>query len=272
MESRNSLLTRELKESYRSQLSTDWVDTLPLGSDLLVYFYPRSAKLLSQGGIGCLITQNAWLSTDYGKKFQDFSLGRFSFERIIDTSAKFFSDQSQNINAVITMFTGKLSEHITYSVADADMTITPVRTIAAKQEMKWGHVFSMPPFYARILEKLRLTSEKESQFSFGQGLNFPKTELNDIGATVPVIVRDSSFVATSADGMVREHVVGAGRSRKVPALIMPRGIGNRHYCTFNQYKAYSDSHVELYLPAKFWDTDIHYCLWAYLNCHLNLLG
>ena len=266
VESRNSLLTPELKEAYRSQISVDWGDTLPRGSDLLIYFYPRAVKFLNQGGSGCFITQNAWLSTDYGRKFQDFSLGRFSFEKIVDTSAKFFSDvNSQNINAVITMFTRKLLDNITYSIADADMTVTPVRTIAAKQEIKWGHAFSMPEFYAHLLEKLRSTSRERSQFSFGQGLNFPMTELNDMEATVPVIVKDSGFVAVSADGMVRERLVTAGRVGKVPALIMPRGIGSRYYCTFNRCKAYSYSHVELYLPAKLWDTDIHYCLWAYLN-------
>ena len=148
------------------------------------------------------------------------------------------------------------------------MTVTPVRTIAAKQDMKWGHLFSMPPFYAHILDTLQLTSKKGNQFSFGQGLNFPKTELNDIRATVPVIVRDSSFVATTADGMVRERVVGASRAHKIPALIMPRGIGTRYYCAFNQCKAFSFSHVELYLPTELWDTDIHYCLWAYLNSSL----
>ena len=118
VESRNSLLTKETKEAYRTQVSVDWGDTLPLGSDLLVYFYARSANSLKRDGIGCLITQNAWLSTDYGKKFQDFSLGRFSFGKIIDTSAKFFSDtKSQNINAVISIFTKKPIDSIEYGIA-----------------------------------------------------------------------------------------------------------------------------------------------------------
>ena len=268
VESRNSLLTSKLKEAYRSQVLVDWGDTLPRGSDLLVYFYPRAVKFLSsQGGMGCFITQNAWLSTDYGKKFQDFSLGRFSFERIIDTSAKFFSDvKSQNINAVITMFTREPLDKMAYGVADADMVVTPVKAISAKQKMKWGHVFSMPPFFAYILEHLRSTSRKESPFAFGQGLNFPKAELNDPDVTVPVIVRDSGFVAASADELIRE--VRTGRTRKVPALVMPRGVGSRYYCTFNLCKAYSYSHVEFYLPMELWDTDTHYCLWAYLNSSL----
>jgi hypothetical protein len=267
VESRNSLLTTEIKEAYRSQVSADWGDTLPLGSDLLVYFYPRSAKFLKRDGIGCFITQNAWLSTDYGKKFQDFSLGRFSFAKIIDTSAKFFSDtSSQNINAVVSMFTKKSLDRIWYAITDTDMIVTSARTIAARQDMKWGHLFSMPHFFQEILEKMRSASQKRGRCSFGQGLNFSKKELNDLDATVPVIVDTPSFVATSADGMIR--TIPVSRTDKVPALMMPRGVGNRHYCTFNLCKAYSYSFVEVYLPSELWETEIHFCLWAYLNSSL----
>ena len=101
VESRNSLLSEKLKDLYANQVLYDWEEVLPRGSDLLIYFYARSPKLLKDSGHGCLITQNAWLNTDYGKKFQEFSLGKFSFQKIIDTSAKFFADTgSQNINTV----------------------------------------------------------------------------------------------------------------------------------------------------------------------------
>ncbi len=46
---------------------------------------------------------------------------------------------------------------------------------------------------------------------------------------------------------------------------MPRGIGERYYCTFNLCRAFSYSHVELYLPENLWYSDTHYCLWVYLN-------
>lgn len=49
---------------------------------------------------------------------------------------------------------------------------------------------------------------------------------------------------------------------------MPRGIGDRHYCTFNLCGALSFSAVELYLPNDLWESDLHYCLWAYLNSSL----
>ena len=111
VESRNSLLSDSLKDSYRDQTLADWGEALPRGSDLLIYFYARAPKFLNGSGSGCFITQNAWLGTDYGKKFQKFSIGKFYFRRIIDTSDKFFSDvKSQNINTIITIFDHKKNE------------------------------------------------------------------------------------------------------------------------------------------------------------------
>ena len=266
IESRNSLLSDALKDSYGNQVQTDWGETLPRGSDLLIYFYPRSVKLLHDLGCGCLITQNAWLSTDYGREFQKFSLGRFSFQKIIDTTAKFFSDvKSQNINAVITVFTKNQLQDIEYGVVNSAMEIVERRTIEARQTMKWGHLFSMPQFYVDVLAKISATSRTGSTITFGQGINFPKRKLDEYGSNVPVIVKDAQFVALSADGRVRGREISTRRKNKVPALIMPRGIGDRHYCTFNSCKAFSYSHVELYLPSDLWESEMHYCLWAYMN-------
>ena len=55
------------------------------------------------------------------------------------------------------------------------------------------------------------------------------------------------------------------RRRRLPALIMPRGIGDRFCCTFNECNAFSYSGVEVYLPDDLWYSDYHYGLWAYLN-------
>ena len=264
VESRNSLLSNELKDSYGNQVLNDWKKTLPRGSDLLIYFYARSPKLIKDSGYGCFITQNAWLSTDYGKTFQRFSIGKFSFQKIIDTSAKFFSDtKSQNVNAVITLFTKKSLQTIEYGVADRDMTVVLKRNIEAKQTMKWGHLFCMPQFFADILFKMSADVGTGDTITFGQGLNFPKNELNKRGSSVPVIVKDSRFVAVSADGRIIHRA--SGRENKIPALILPRGVGDRHYCTFNLCKAFSYSHVELYLPNDLYNSEKHYCLWLYLN-------
>ena len=269
VESRNSLLSRELKDAYMNQVLSDWQESLPRGSDLLIYFYARTPKFLNDLGRGCFITQNAWLSTDYGKAFQDFTFGKFSFEKIVDSSAKFFSDtESQNINAIITFFSTRNVAEIEYAIADSDMVIVPERTIAARQLMKWGHLFSMPDFYRDILEKVNARANARKAVTFGQGVNFPLSKLDLPESNIPIIVKDVSFVATSADRRVGYEEISAARLNKIPALVMPRGVGERYYCSFNLCKALSYSHVEAYLPNELWESDMHYCLWAYLNSSL----
>ena len=267
VESRNSLLSNKLKDLYGNQVFDDWGETLPRGSDLLIYFFSRSPQFINDSGYGCFITQNAWLSTDYGKKFQDFSLEKFSFNKITDTSAKFFSDtKSQNINAVITIFSkNRRLRNIEYGIANSDMEIISKRHIEAKQTMKWGHLFSLPQFFADILSKIAANAGTGNTITFGQGLNFPLHKLNELGANVPVIVKDAQFVVVSANEKIRDELVSLRRKNKIPALIMPRGIGSRHYCIFNSCKAFSYSHVELYIPNDLWESEMHYCLWAYLN-------
>ncbi len=263
IESRNSLMTAKKKDAYGNQVRLDWAAPLPRGSDILIYFYARAAKFLRDTGCGCFITQNAWLSTDYGKKFQDFSLERFAFHHIIDTSAKFFPDtDSQNINAIITLFSTRPSGNIEVSIADKDMTTNPTKKILARQRSKWGHVIAMPGFFREIFDDLHSRSRYDtSRMRIGQGLNFPKRDLDVEGARIPVILKMASFFTTSAEGLVASVPIG----REVPALIMPRGIGERYYCSYNDHRAFSYSAVEVYLPPELWATPLHYGLWAYMN-------
>ena len=264
VESRNSLLPRKLKDSYGLQVKRDWKQVLPRGSDLLVYFYARAFKVLSAKGHVCFITHNSWLSTDYGKKFQSFSLAKGSFVKIVDTSEKFFSDtRSQNINAVITLFSRRPGRKIEYIVADAEMVAATRKTIDATSKMKWGHIVAMPEFFAGVLHDLVSKELSRKVVKIGQGLNFPKHRLLDPDASVPVLVKDVRFVAAAASNHVPRSV--ARSEDRIPALVLPRGVGDRHYCMFNQCRAFSYSAVELYLPADLWESDLHYCLWAYMN-------
>ena len=265
IEARNSLLSDIQKVAYGEQVISDWGESLPRGSDLLIYFYAHSAKFLNDDGKGCFITQNAWLNTNYGHKFQKFSLDKFSFEKIVDTSAKFFSDvRSQNINAIITVFTRKLSENIEYGIAEPDMMITSKRVIKAKQLMKWGNILSMPQFYEDILSSMSSDSQIGFKISIGQGLNFPLRQLSDNDSDFPIIVKSAQFVSVCGDGKISKGLA-RNRLKKIPALVMPRGVGQRHYCSFNLCRAFSYSGVELYLPDDLWNSDVHYCLWLYLN-------
>ena len=272
VESRNSLITADAKDAYLKQVRSDWEAAVPRGSDLLIYFLARSAKMLADSGLACLITQNAWLSTDYGKKFQDFAQGRFSFHRIVDTSARFFSDsQGPNINAVIALFGRQPKASIEYSIADAEMTVTVLRSIRARQEMKWGHLFAMPEFFEKVLRKLkeRENSSLKGRIRFGQGINVRKEMIDAPGANVPTLMESAHFVAKAADSAVLRSAVGK-RVNKVPALIMPRGIG-RYYCAFNLCRAHSFSGVDAYIKDEQWESDLHYGLWAFLNSSLAWL-
>ena len=267
VESRNSLLTSALKDAYGKQVRLDWQSSLPRGSDLLVYFLARVPKLMNDSGAACLITQNAWLSTDYGKKFQQFSVGKFSFKRIVDTSGRFFSDTaSQNINAVITLMKRLPLNSIEYQVVDANMVPKSSKFIAASQDMKWGHSMAMPTFFAEIMASLQDRVDGQQSISFGQGLNVRKDSLSADGLIG--VVTKGRFATTAADAFVDPDLVGEARLSRIPALIMPRGIGERYYCTFNDCKAFSYSGVEAYIEPEAWDTDHHYCLWAYLNSSL----
>ena len=266
VEARNSRLSEALKDAYGNQVLRDWGSRLPRGSDLLIYFFTRSTRLFHDAGQGCLITQNAWLSTNYGKTFQDFSVGRFSFERIIDTHSRFFTAvRGPNINAIIALFGRSEVPSLEYTIVDSKMCPLSTRSIAPKQSLKWGHLFSMPEFYQDMLTELNAKQASKGVIEFGQGINVPMARLNGPGAHIPLIFKDVKFVAESPDGKAVEGDLSVGRMGKIPALVMPRGIGERHYCTFNYARALSYSQVELYLPDNLWESDIHYCLWAYLN-------
>ena len=267
VEARSNLISAAQKTSYYNQVNKDWDESLQRGSDLLIYFYARSPKFMNSSGYGCFITQNAWLNTDYGKKFQNFSIRKISFHKIVDTSSKFFSDtKSQNINAVVTVFSRRQLETIEYAVVDTNMAVTSKKNVEAEHPMKWGHLFSMPKFYSDVLEKITLNNETKNLFSFGQGLNFPFVEEygDENENNVHVIAKNPSFVATSTDAVIQGEI-SEKRRNKIPALFMPRGIGDRHYCAFNECKAFTSSFVELYMPSDQWGSDTHYCLWAYMN-------
>ena len=82
--------------------------------------------------------------------------------------------------------------------------------------------------------------------SFGQGLNFPLSQLSINNSDLPVIVKSAQFIAVSADKRIKP-ALSSKKVEKTPALVMPQGMGSRHCCTFNSCRAFSYSHVKLYL-------------------------
>lgn len=268
VESRNSLMSVETKILYGNQVYSDWDAKVPRGSDLLIYFFTRGAKLLNSRGIGCFITQNAWLSTDYGLAFQSLARDRISFSRIVDSSAKFFSNpEGPNINAVIASFNKSIGASIEFGIADDNMMLHKRKIVKLKPNIKWGHLFSMPKFFEKLLDSTSELQDSENavDIKFGQGINVPKTNLSGPDGSVGIIAKDPQFVAGLPKFSLSAREISKRRLGNPPALILPRGVGDRHYCTFNLYKAHSLSAVELYLPEKLWESNLHYCLWAYMN-------
>ena len=109
VEARNSaIFPKDRKKLYQNNVKKRWREKAKFiteGSDLLIYFFESSLKHLNFNGINTFITQNAWLSTDYGKKFQNFLLSLDIGIKIDESNLKHFSHtDSPNINTVISFF------------------------------------------------------------------------------------------------------------------------------------------------------------------------
>ena len=268
VESRNSRLKEDAKIAYGLVVVDDWGASLPKGSDLLIYFFARSAKLIAPSGSAVFIAQNGWLSANYGKSFQEFTRGRFAFRRVVDTTSRFFSQsRGPSINAVISVLDRSTSNQIEHQMVDADLTALSSRMVNARDDLKWGPLFAMPDWFRSILADLTKSEDRADKLilEFGQGINVPKRLHNVAGATIGMVVDTPPFACAEADAHVRRSDVSDSRLSRVPALLMPRGIGNRYYASLNQCKAFSFSGVDMYLPDKLWESDMHYCLWVYMN-------
>ena len=270
VESRSSSVSPDLKNAYLNRVEGDWGASLPRGSDLLMYFFAKAAGIISSTGRAVFITQNAWLHTDYGYAFQQFSLGRFSFSKVIDSEGKFFdSSAGPMINAIICFFSKRPDGRLEYGMADKALNISAIRAIAPRSKYKWGTLFAMPESLDNALATLDNTPEYAMDLRIGQGLNFPKREINCKRCSTPLFIGDGNFAAVASNATAPP--IGSKRARRIPALVMPRGVGDRYFCTFNACRAFSYSGVEVYLPESLWLSDTHYCLWVFLNSSLAWL-
>ena len=267
VESRSSSTSEASKEVYGRRFFADWGVSLPKGSDLFIYFFARGAQLLSSRGKAAFITQNGWLSSNYGKAFQDFTTGRVAFSRIVDTTSRFFAQSGgPNINAVISFFERTDSSSIEYQIVDGGLTIQSSRSVYTRDSLKWGHLFGMPAWFREILAELTASENRSRKpvVELGQGINVPKGRHNRPAGDIGIIVETPKFGCFEPDAYVLKSDLSEARLARAPALMMPRGIG-RYYCSLNKCQAFSYSGVELYLPVEMWESDLHYCLWLYLN-------
>ena len=75
-------------------------------SDLYVYFYVRSLRLLNQNGVHVFICSNSWLDVEYGARLQEFILKDFRLLSIVDNHAR-RSFSAAAVNTVISIIASR---------------------------------------------------------------------------------------------------------------------------------------------------------------------
>ena len=271
LESRNPDFEEELKDALQKEISknrTTEQKYFPRGADLLIYFFELSFRLLSKKGQSVLITENAWLSTDYGKLFQDFLINKCSINGIIDSDYKYF--ETADINTVITFIKNKDKRELVVPIrfyhSHGNLKDYPCNTLSPQEtenvsikqfdsndkflaSYKWGVIEKSDKRLIKIMEAL---FEKENRLlskrvSIGQGLNITKSNIvyNKNYNVVPYFTSEEGpkYVWSESSCFVNPNV--ASNSRKKPLLILPRGLGT-HFCCVNRCSGFTSSYVEIY--------------------------
>lgn len=160
---------------------------------------------------------------------------------------------------------------------------------------KWGFLFNADTEFIALMNKLNKIGKKESQLSWlkiGQGLNITKDHAyntpdkltSDDVEYIPYLnvdecgyyVWDTSntflFVNTKMTLEQEKSYKNQGYKifdekgckRKRPALILPRGIGAKHFCSINKNNGYSASCVDIYVDKE----ESVRNLWLFMNSTL----
>lgn len=211
LESRNPSFSNKQKDNLQNAVKQRWGEDskfITRGADLLVYFFESGLTLINErNGQLVFLTQNSWLSTQYGQKLQLFLLKKTSVKGIIDSDFKYFDNKSgPNINTVITTFVGreaktdstltfarfhddftKLNSSIfNYKSSELQKSIVNIKRYLHSdkniKEIKWGILLSaQEDIFFKLIHNLKEKAEKISeiqpQLSIGQGLNLPKNYL-----------------------------------------------------------------------------------------------
>lgn len=294
VESRSSNIDEKQKNAIQQQLKQRHleqkdVDCFPRGADLLVFFFELSFDICSSDGINTFITENSWLSTDYGFKFQNFILRNVNTLGIIDSDYKYFD--TADINTIITFFEKKGLRQVNtlpFVHCHGDLSIHPYniqddntnnKSISVNQfnisnelltKHKWGFLFSIDN---RMLNLLEIMSEKEDKdfrrkIDIGQGLNITKDCILESEGTntSPYYISDNGPMYRWESSSFFVDNEKASKNRKKPFLILPRGLGT-HFCCMNEVDGYSASYVEIYEKSKL-SNDEKLMLWAFCNSSL----
>ena len=271
LESRSPNFPESLKVSLQSEIQKRRLSdarAFPRGADLLIFFYELSLRLLSPNGYNVFITENSWLSTDYGKLFQNFLLKKCKVHAIIDSEYKYF--ETADINTIITIIrnrnesndkfpvkffhcNGSLEKYPcnTFSMHDTE-NVTLKEFLSSAQLLhnyKWGVIIRAEQKLLRIIETISQLNDKSlsSKISIGQGLNLTKSHIvySQSSRTYPYYTSEigPTYSWNNSSCYVSKDDISS--SRKKPLLIMPRGIGT-HFCSINECSGYTSSYVEIY--------------------------
>ena len=271
LESRSPNFPESLKVSLQSEIQKRRKSdsgAFPRGADLLIFFYELSLRLLNPNGYNVFITENSWLSTDYGKLFQHFLLKKCEVHAIIDSEYKYF--ETADINTIITIIRNRNENNDSLPVkffhCEGSLEKYPCNTISIHEtenisiksfssndgllhNYKWGVIIRAEHKLLRIIETIGKFEEKSlsSKISIGQGLNLAKSHVvyNYSPQTYPYYTSEigPTYSWNNSSCYVCKDDISSSRRR--PLLIMPRGIGT-HFCSINECSGYTSSYVEVY--------------------------
>ena len=291
LESRSPEFSSSIKDAIQSDIRTRYqgaATAFARGADLLIFFYELSFRLLSKDGYNVFITENSWLSTDYGKKFQEWLLANIDVCGIIDSDYKYFSDAE--VNTVITILKNRANRSslpVSFIHCHGNMKNFPVNLyekdrvdgVSIKKfssedilfdSYKWSVPFNADEEILVILKSLFRYEDVTlaSKISIGQGLNLTKDKIlyTSDGDTVPYFTSDAGSAYVWQSSFCFLKINNAIMARKRPLLIMPRGIGT-HFCCVNECNGYSSSYVEVYANSQLSQSEI-LKIWMFCNSSL----
>lgn len=290
LESRSSNFSESLKVSLQSEIQKRRLSdagAFPRGADLLIFFYELSLRLLNANGYNVFITENSWLSTDYGKLFQNFLLKKCEVHAIIDSEYKYF--ETADINTIITIIrnrkenndnlpvkffhcNGSLEKYPcnTFSIHDTENVTLKSFLSSDKllQNYKWGVIIRAEQKLLRIIETISQLEDKSlsSKISIGQGLNLTKSHIvySQSSRTYPYYTSEIGPTYSWSNSSCYVSKDDISGSRKKPILIMPRGIGT-HFCSINECSGFTSSYVEVYGDLSHEET---LNIWLFCNSSL----
>ena len=293
VESRNSIFSDELKDNLQREMrvrySEDDRKSFPRGADLLIFFFELSFRLLNKNGINAFITENAWLSTDYGKEFQKYLLKYIDIRGIVDSDYKYF--ETADINTVISFLKKNNDKNVLpvyFFHAHDNFEKSPCNTSNPQlndnsvelktfynndlilNKYKWGFIFSTDDRLIKLVEEMDSLQDLniKKKISIGQGLNLTKDKIlqNKTKNCLPFFTSETGPIVLWTETETYVDKENISSSRKCPLFILPRGLGT-HFCCLNEISGYSTSFVEIYEDEKLTEME-KMNIWLFCNSSL----